>query len=266
MYTPQKSPYKKGKVIRKRYSAVVTGGSSGIGAETVRLLCKMGYSVTAVGRDEAKLRKFAVETGCSAVVCDLSNEKSVSNLLKLRPTADILINCAGYGIYGDFVSRAEKDGGRAGLSLIDVNVRAAQQLMAGYLPQMVKRGGGYVLNYSSIAAFMPGVHMSEYFASKAYILSLSLAVNEELKKSGSPVYVGAVCPGPTNGSKFFERAGTAFRLPEQTARHVAVAALNGMFREEPIIFTSPINEILSRGAAFIPEKLLVKIIGDFYTE
>jgi uncharacterized protein len=178
-------------------TALITGASSGIGLELTRLLARDGYDVVLVARSEAKLRELARELesqhGVSArvVVRDLAVPNSAQDVFEAAGAVDVLINNAGYGLAGSFT---ETDL-RKELEMIQVNIAALTHLTKLFLQPMIARRSGRILNVASTAAFQPGPLMAVYYATKAYVLSFSEAIADELRDSG--VTVTALCPGPT---------------------------------------------------------------------
>jgi uncharacterized protein len=190
-------------------AVVVTGASSGLGAEFARLAAAEGAKVVLIARSRPELDLLAADInrlGRFAVVfaLDLSAHNAGEVIARKLETLDlychILVNNAGFALFGDAV---ELDRERQ-LAIIDVNVRAATDLMLRFLPAMVARGKGAVLNVGSIAGFAPGPRMALYFASKAYLLSISQALMREVRDSG--VTVTCLCPGPIR-TPFLDRAG-----------------------------------------------------------
>ena len=188
---------------------VVTGASSGLGAEFAKLAAADGASVVLIARSRPELVLLAADinrSGGSAVVLaiDLTAPDAGEVIARELKTLDlychILVNNAGFGLFGD---AAELDRERQ-LAIIDVNVRAATELMLRFLPAMVARKSGAVLNVGSVAGFAPGPRMAVYFASKAYLLSISQALMGEVRDSG--VTVTCLCPGPLR-TPFLARAG-----------------------------------------------------------
>ena len=162
--------------------AIVTGASSGLGADMARVLIDEGYEVVLVARRKTKLEKLQKELGdkASFIVMDISSTYNCMELYNSLKKEDvgILINCAGFGLYGDFVdSNIDKE-----LDMIDLNVKSVQTLTKLFLKDFVKKDRGYILNVVSMAGFMPGPGMATYYASKAYVLSFTEAIYEELKK------------------------------------------------------------------------------------
>lgn len=188
--------------------AVVTGASSGIGLELAHQLAADGFDIVACAEDDEltiaadalRANNVAVE----AVRADLARPEGVEQLVERvtvtgRPVDALVVN-AGVGVSGPFVGDSSLD---EQLNVVDLNVRSAVHLAKRLLPDMAARGGGRVLFTSSIAAVMPGPFQTVYNASKAFLLSFSEALREELKDSG--VTVTALMPGPTE-TEFFDRA------------------------------------------------------------
>lgn len=187
---------------------LITGASEGLGAEFVRLAAAEGRNLILTARSEDKLRALAEEVrGRAGTVivlpADLGDAAQVARLWQEASTRrhiDTLVNNAGLGRHGFFGSG---EGWARDLGTISVNMTALTLLMKEAIPHMRAQGGGRILNLASVAGFMPGPTLSVYHASKAYVLSLSEAVAEELR--GSPVSVTVLCPGPT-ATAFFDAA------------------------------------------------------------
>jgi len=173
-------------------TALITGASSGIGLEIARILAK-DHDVVLAARSEAALRDLATELGGSArvVVADLSEPAGAAKLAAEVPEVSVLVNNAGFGDFGDFASAAPERIDQ----MIELNVGSVTRLSRAYLPAMLERGTGRIMNVASTAAFQPGPLMAVYYATKAYVLSFSEALAEETRGSG--VTVTALCPGPT---------------------------------------------------------------------
>ncbi|HLN57107.1 MAG TPA: SDR family oxidoreductase, partial [Thermoanaerobaculia bacterium] len=191
-------------------NALVTGASSGIGKELARLIAADGYDLVLVARRQERLeelaRELSVAHGVSArvIAADLADPDSpkriVEELEAERIAVDVLVNNAGFGIYG----RLWNSDITRQLEIIQVNVVALTDLTGRLLPGMVSRKRGRIVNVASTAAFQPGPYQAVYYATKAYVLSFSEAIAEELKGTG--VTVTALCPGPTT-TEFQEAAG-----------------------------------------------------------
>jgi short-subunit dehydrogenase len=201
--------------------ALVTGASSGIGEQFARQLVQRGHRVVLVARREDKLSELVRELGgeerARAVPADLGvaehRDRLAAEVDALSGDVDILVNCAGYGIYAPFVESARE----REIAQVRVLVEAVVDLMARYLPGMVQRGRGAVINVSSTAGFHALPYNAGYAAAKSHVLLLSEAVHTEVKDSG--VTVTAVCPGPvpTGFQAASDAQYFADRLPKFTA-------------------------------------------------
>src|SRR3954465_2902869 len=189
--------------------ALVTGASAGIGRELAKILAREGHDLLLVARREPDLTPLAAElkeqydADSRVITADLAKPRAAQTLVKeLGPTTtvDVLVNNAGFGGHGAFWER-ERD---ADLRQIAVNVTALTDLTRLLLPGMVERHRGRILNVASTAAFQPGPLMAVYYATKAYVLSFSQALAEEL--SGTGVTVTTLCPGVTE-TEFQQVAG-----------------------------------------------------------
>lgn len=190
-------------------AVVVTGASSGLGVEFARLAVAEGSKTVLIARNIADLQRLADEidpSGQLTVVLgiDLATPDAGETLYRELTArglyCDTLVNNAGFGLFGDAV---ELDRGQQ-LGIIAVNIRAVTDLMLRFLPGMAERRGGRVLNVASVAGFAPGPQMAVYFASKAYLVSLSQALMRESRGTG--VTVTCLCPGPLR-TPFLTRAG-----------------------------------------------------------
>ena len=170
----------------------------------------------------------------------------------------ILINCAGFGLYGDFVdSNIDKE-----LDMIDLNVKSVQTLTKLFLKDFVKKDRGYILNVASMAGFMPGPGMATYYASKAYVLSFTEAIYKELKKSDSNVSVSCLCPGPVD-TNFNKVAKVEFGVKGLNSMDVARYAINKMFNEKLIIIPSFWMKIIHILVKVLPVKLVMRFVYNF---
>ncbi len=192
---------------------LITGGSSGIGAAFAKALDNKENELFLVARDIEKLNdiKNQLNTKVTIIQKDLSNMNDCYELYKEVKDIDFLINSAGFGLHGPFLENdTEKQ-----LEMVDLNIKATQLLTKLFLTDMVKKDSGYILNIASTAAFSPGPLMAAYFASKAYVLRLTEAIYEELKKQNSNVYIGCLCPGPVNTS-FNDKLGVEFKKAQNS--------------------------------------------------
>ena len=192
--------------------AAVTGASSGIGRDIARELAGRGYALILIARREERLRSLAEELPVPVEVlpADLSRRETCLEVAgRLRKEGlDVLVNDAGRGLFGAF-DETDLEGE---LALLDLNITALHILMKAVLPGMKARGSGHILNVASSAAFLPGPLLSSYYASKAYVLRLSMAVAEELRRSGSGVKISVLCPGPVD-TEFDQVARVRFSRP-----------------------------------------------------
>ena len=242
--------------------AIVTGASSGIGADMARVLINEGYEVILVARRKTKLEKLQKELGdkASYIVMDISSTYNCMELYNSLKKEDIgiLINCAGFGLYGDFAdSNMDKE-----LDMIDLNVKSVQTLTKLFLKDFVKKDRGYILNVASMAGFMPGPGMATYYASKAYVLSFTEAIYEELKKSDSNVSVSCLCPGPVD-TNFNKVAKVEFGVKGLNSMDVARYAINKMFNEKLIIIPSFWMKIIHILVKVLPVKLVMRFVYNF---
>ncbi len=185
--------------------ALVTGASDGLGKDMSYILSDMGYNIIAVSRNKEKMEEnFKNKKNFIIIDMDLSSQKNCYNLYnKVKDkNIEILINNAGYGIFGEFLNTNLDDE----LNMIDLNIKALHILTKLFLNDMVKNDKGYILNVASIGSFFSSPLLSSYYASKSYILSLTLAIKQELKIRKSSVYIGAFCPS-TIKTDFHKKLG-----------------------------------------------------------
>lgn len=226
--------------------ALVTGSSSGIGKEIALYLDSLGYDLYVVARDKEKLDK--IYQNCrgrvTTIGLDLSvleNCQELYNKLKNKGI-DLVVNNAGFGDAGNFTETdLDKE-----LKMIDVNVRSYHVLMKLFLKDFVKRDRGRILNVASMAGFMPGPYMATYYATKSYIVNLSLAVLEELEQMNSKVKISIFCPGPVK-TNFSDVAKVHFKIGSLTAEKAARLAVDGMFLNQLVIIPNnmKVNYVLT---------------------
>ncbi len=238
--------------------ALITGASSGMGADMARVLVSEGYEVILVARRKGRLEKLAKELGDKAriIVKDVS---STFNCMELynevkKEDIDILINNAGFGVFGEFYKTSlDKE-----LDMIDLNVKSLHTLTKLFLKDFVKKDRGYILNVASSAGFMAGPLMASYYASKNYVVSLTCGIYEELKKNGSNVSISAFCPGPVD-TEFNKVARVHFSIKGMNSMDVSRYAVKKMFDEKLIIVPGIKMKAGLFFTRFIPRKLLLKI-------
>ena len=248
-------------------TALITGASAGIGWELAKQFAVHGIDMVLVARNEQKLQQLAAElkktfgVQVSVVPKDLSAPGAAQEVFDFCKSGsipvDYLVNNAGIGYFGMFASGSWE----AQEQMIRLNITALTQLTHLFLPGMIHRQQGRVLNVASTAAFQPGPVMAVYFATKSYVLHFSEAIANELSKTG--VTVTALCPGPTESS-FKEAAGmqesALFRgkkLP--TAQEVAAYGYRAMMQGKPVAIHGTLNYLLATSVRLVPRNLMVRI-------
>lgn len=243
--------------------ALVTGASAGLGVDFARQLAAKGYRLVLVARRKDRLDALATELGnARAIAIDLSEPGSSAGLMAdIAAHGDrvgLLVNNAGFGLAGRF---ATLDGARQ-RKMIDLNCGALVELAHAVLPGMIERQRGAILNVASTAAFQPGPGMAIYFATKAFVLSFSEALHEEVKKDG--VTVTALCPGPT-ATEFGDVAGwdghpLVDRLTA-TSADVVRTGLDGLEKRRAVVIPGLVNKAGAQGHRFLPRALLRRVTG-----
>ena len=243
--------------------ALVTGASAGLGVDFARQLSKRGHPLVLAARRKDRLQALAKELGNARVIAiDLSKKdaaaKLMADLQAKSEVVDLLVNNAGFGLIGRF---AELDAGRE-REMIDLNVGTLTDLCRAVAPGMIDRKSGGIINVASTAAFQPGPKMAVYFATKAYVLSLTEALHEELKPHG--IRVTCLCPGPTRtefgdvagfgGNGLFDRV--AMESPE-----VVAAGLKGLDRNQAVVVPGFVNKLTASSGRFAPRSVVRKIAG-----
>jgi short-subunit dehydrogenase len=247
--------------------ALVTGASSGIGAELAWALAARGYHVVAVARradrlQELRTRILAARGACTVLPADLARYDERERVAQaLAPNAahmEVLVNNAGFGTHGFFhTTDLERE-----LRLIEINCAAVVHLTKRVLPWMRDRKHGFIMNLGSVASFQPGPVMALYYASKAFVLSFSEALSEEC--DGTGVSVTALCPG-TIATEFQATAGLASSAPpayasKMSARDVAQLGLAAMFAGKRVFVPSARNRLAIFVNRFLPRRAMVKAV------
>jgi hypothetical protein len=243
--------------------ALVTGASAGLGVEFARQLSKRGHSLVLAARRKDRLAELARELGdARSLAIDLSKANAAAKLMAdieaNGETVDLLVNNAGFGLIGPF---AELDAKRE-RQMIDLNAGALTDLCRAVAPAMIERRSGGILNVASTAAFQPGPKMAVYFASKAFVLSLSEALHEELKPHG--IKVTCLCPGPTR-TEFGEIAGfggnSLFDKVAMNAAEVVETGLKALDSNDAVLVAGWINKIGAASTRLAPRSVVRKIAG-----
>ena len=252
-----------------RPTALITGASSGFGVEFTRLFAADGYDVVMAARSDDAMQTVASEVrerhgvDIDVIAIDLAKRGAsadiASQLLERNVIVDALVNNAGFSTYGEFW----RDDPATQSDLLAVNVVALTELSRLILPGMVERGRGRILNLGSVGSFSAAPMTAAYAATKAYVLSLSLAMADELRDSA--VTVTCLCPGPT-ATGFQERAAmhdsaliSGRKLPG--AREVAEAGFAAMKAGKPYVVTGATSKLFAFGSRFLPRTLTAQIAG-----
>ena len=243
----------------------ITGASSGIGREFARRYAAMGCRLILTARRADRLQALAKElhaahgTECRIETADLSRAEECSRLCEVLADEhiDIFINNAGFGVCGSILETEEA----REEEMIQVNVAAMARLFRAVVRKMNAQCGGTILNVASSAGLLPGgPYMAGYYASKAYVVSLTRGVAEELREMRSPVYVCALCPGPVD-TEFNERADVVFALRGISPELCVEEAMRGMLRHKTIIVPSALMRAATTAQRFMPMAILMPIMA-----
>jgi short-subunit dehydrogenase len=252
-------------------TCLITGASSGIGAEIARSLARRGHGVTLVARRTERLEQLAEELRDPGRVrvelmgCDLGDatarRRMTAEIEEGGLSVEVLVNSAGFGSGGRFDQLdAERE-----VEMVRLNVEAVVDLCGRYVPAMVQRGRGGVLNVASTAAFQPLPRQATYAASKAFVLSFTDSLHEELSRTG--VTATTLCPGPVR-TEFWQASGIeagglpAFVLAD--AAEVAEAGVNGLEKGRRVVVPGPLNRAGALGGQLAPRGVLLKVAGKVY--
>lgn len=254
--------------VWQRQTVLITGASGGIGEALAHRFARGGYNLVLVARTEAKLQALAEQLArthgidARVLACDLSDPAAPTwlseQLAAQSISVDVLVNNAGFASYGPF---AELDLDHE-LHMLQVNIVTLTHLTRLLLPGMIARRRGRILNVASTAAFMPGPLMATYYASKAFVLSFSEALNNELQASG--VTVTALCPGPTSTGFQARAQMEQSRLVSGRAimgvDAVAEAGYQGLLRGRPVVIPGLINRVQTFLPRLLPRRVVPPIV------
>lgn len=270
--------------------ALVTGASSGIGRDMARYLYSLGYSIIIVARNENKLEELKQELEKNnskninnkentnfvmkkangklenndevneqqiiVISEDLSKAENCKKLYEQTKhiKIDLLVNNAGFGVFGNFSETdLEKE-----INLINTNITAVHILTKLYLRDMISRNKGHILNVASIAGMEPGPLMAAYYASKAYVIRLSRAINKELKKQKSNVKISILCPGPVD-TNFNNVAKVVFKAPSMPSEKVAKYGIDKALKGKLIIIPGILNKSVRFFSKIVPDCILEEV-------
>ncbi len=255
-------------------TALITGASSGIGYELTKLFAGDGYNLVLIARSQSKLEEIAsiltkeFSITVKVIAKDLSlatsPEEIWQELQSQGYTIDILVNNAGFGTYGLFLETQLQ----SELNMMQLNMVTLTHLTKLFLPEMVARQQGKILNIASTAAFQPGPLMAVYYASKAYVLSFSEALANELQNTG--VSVTVLCPGPTESGfqakANMENSKLFKNQPIMDASKVASIGYRALFNNKTVVISGWKNKLLALSIRFAPRNLVTKIVRNIQQE
>lgn len=248
---------------------LITGASSGIGEGFAKEYARRGSDLIISARSEEKLMSLAQQLSkernidVKVLVQDLSEADGAEKIYEFCQSnqleIELLINNAGFGMAGEFsdqdISRIER--------MITLNILSLVKLTHLILPEMMKRNSGGIINVASTAAFQPVPYLGTYAATKAFVLSFSEALHEELNETG--IKVMALCPGGTD-TQFFEAADydrSKFMIPLDTTENVVHTAVDAFRRGNSVAVSGAINKIITTLVRFFPRKFVAKTAGGF---
>ena len=260
--------FKSIQIVTERVT-LITGASAGIGAELARIFASHGHRVALVARRADRLGKLADEIAAAGgtapivISCDLAQadagDRIAAALAAEAVEVEYLVNNAGYGLFGRAIDRDRAEQ----LGIIGVNIRALTDLSLRFADQLVRHRGG-ILNVGSIAGFLPGPGMAVYYASKAYVLSFSEALRQELAPLG--VRVTALCPGPVL-SEFQARAGFLpgfdSAILNVSAEDVAKAGYRGLMANKRAVLPGLGIKVVPFLLRLFPRGFILAAVGRF---
>jgi short-subunit dehydrogenase len=251
-------------------TVLITGASSGIGLELAKCFAAAGSRLILIARNQAALEKLAEELRLQHKIetiilpADLSLSEAPKQIFEKLSTqkvsVDVLVNNAGFGLHGRFTEMSLQ----RQLEINQVNINALTELTGLFLPEMLKRRAGGILNVSSVAGFVPGPNMAIYYASKAYVQALSEAMAEELVGSG--VSITVLCPGPTETNFSAVARGQNVRKVSRNKMSAEDVARIGYsaFRAKKVISIPGLpNKALVQIVRFLPRSAVRRIINNY---
>ncbi|HEV2692431.1 MAG TPA: SDR family oxidoreductase [Verrucomicrobiae bacterium] len=251
-------------------TVLITGASSGIGLELARCFAADKSNLVIVARNAAALEKLATELRSAhgikveVLVADLAKPESPEKIfteLKGRGIAvDVLVNNAGFGLHGTFADLPLKQQ----LEIVTVNISALVELTGLLLPAMIRSKRGGILNVGSVAGFLPGPHMAVYYASKAFVLSFSEALHEELRGTG--VRITNLCPGPTESN--FSQVARSHRTRKAQAKKMSAAEVarigHADYRQSKhLSIPGASNKVLAVAPRLLPRSAVRRFVGHY---
>lgn len=241
--------------------ALITGASSGMGRDMARVLSGLGYDIIAVARRSERLEQLKKElkTNVEIICCDVSDEQQCRQLAGIAGDVDVVVNNAGFGVFGDFCSN-DLD---AELKLIDTNLKAVHIITKEYTRRFKEKNSGYILNVASAAAFFPGPLFAAYYASKSYVLRLSQSIAEEMRREKKNVHISVLCPGPVS-TEFGKVANVSFGIKGKgislESMDVARYAIKQMFSGKQVIVPGAVMKVAVFLRHILPDKALARAV------
>lgn len=256
----------------EKKTVLITGASSGIGWELAHVFARENHNLVLVARSEKKLLEFKADlekqysVRAEVVLADLSAPNGatelVSKVKEKNITVDVLVNNAGVGVFGDFARETEWQKEK---EMIQINITALTELTKAFVPAMLQKGQGRIMNIASTAAFQPGPNMAIYFASKAYVLHFSEALAEELRDTD--VTVTVVCPGATESGFQSAAAMESSKLFKDkkvpTSKEVAEYAYQSLQEKKRVAIHGFANFLLAQSVRLAPRIIATKIARKF---
>jgi uncharacterized protein len=245
-------------------TVLVTGASSGIGEAFARKYAELGHRLILVARSQDKLGQLANELiqkhgiPVRVIVMDVSQDGAAQEIYRqtqaLGYPVDVLVNNAGFGVSGEFL----KHEASTYLEQIKVNISAVVELTHLYLPGMVERGGGTIVNLASLLAFFPFPYCAVYSATKAFVLSFTESLWEEYRDKG--IKVLALCPGPTD-TNFFKTAQEVETRSKRTAAQVVHTAMKALRQNRSFVIDGGSNYMTALLGRLLPRRNVVQLFG-----
>ena len=240
-------------------TALITGASSGMGRDMARYLASKGYDLILVARRRNRLEQLKAElSGVNVRIIekDLSKEENCFSLYDevREDEVDFLINNAGFGVYGEFTETPlDRE-----LELINVNIRALHILTKLFLKDMYRRNSGYILNVGSAAGFLPGPKFSSYYASKNYVVRLTEAIHEEIRRKKKNIGISVLCPGPVK-TEFNKVADVSFAVKGLPSEYAARYAIDKTLKGKMVITPGKLLKLTKFLEHFAGEKMLTRM-------
>ena len=238
--------------------ALITGATSGLGMAMAEILSNKGWELMLTGRNQKILDelKKRLKTNVYTITADLSKPDEVYRLYSecSKHSIDLLINNAGFGVFGYF----EKTSLKSEIDMINLNITAVHILTKLFLRDFLRRNHGHILNIASGAGFMTGPLLSSYYASKNYVVRLSLAIAEELRHKKTNVKISVFCPGPID-TEFNKRAGIHFSVKPTSAKSMAFYALSNTFKGKTVIIPTLSMKSGVLASKILPERIITAV-------